>query len=307
MDGHAWLEKRNGLLIDSENSLIDSLLPRGELAVHGHGAGAVAGVVGVLRAEIHQQQVAILHLLVVLDIVKDTGVGTGSDNGRERMGGRAVAYHLVGHLGLDLVLVFPGFDGGQRPAEHLAGNLAGLLHRLQFLGALDVAQRVEDRGEATVVVQRIVSLHPLGKADLASGQFLPEARVFGNVEIDVLRLHHHGVEDALELLVEIDVLDAGNRGGVSFGEPMAEPDDLLGRRVLDEEGFAVGGVRVPRGEQQGGLLLVNAAEIEQLGILPEGVRGVAAARVLVVRDKQCDSVFRHLADHIAAIAGIKFS
>ena len=64
---------------------------------------------------------------------------------------------------------------------------------------------------------------------------------------------------------------------------------------------------MPRRHHQDGLLLVNAAEVEQFGVLPEGVRGVTAARVLVMRDENRHGVLRHLADHIPAVAGVKFS
>ena len=127
------------------------------------------------------------------------------------------------------------------------------------------------------------------------------------MEIDMLRLHHYGVEDTLELLVEHHVPHAGEFLGILFGEPVPEPDDFLWRRVLNEKHLAVLRVRVPRGEEQDGLLLVNAAQIEQFGVLPERMSGVATAWILIVRNEQCHRVFRHLADHIAAVAGVKFS
>ena len=155
-------------------------------------------------------------------------------------------------------------------------------------------------------MERIVPSYPFGEADLAGRELLPQARIFGDVQVNMFRLHHHGVEDTLELLVEIDVPDPGDPLCVLFGETMPEPYDFLGRRVLDEERLAAGGVGVPGREQQRGLLLVDAAEVEQFGVLAEGGRGVTAAGVFVVGDEHGHGLLRHLADHVPAVAGVKF-
>ena len=88
-----------------EHQLVDVLLRAAEFAADRKRARDVRRVALVLAAGVDQQQVAGLHLAVVVAVVQHAGVGAGGDDRRIRDRLRAGAQEFVRELGLDLVLV----------------------------------------------------------------------------------------------------------------------------------------------------------------------------------------------------------
>ena len=73
-----------GGLVRVEHHFVDGPLFRREPPVHGVGAGYVGGVIVILAAGVHQQQVAVLHAPVIGVVMQDAGVGAGPDDGLVR-------------------------------------------------------------------------------------------------------------------------------------------------------------------------------------------------------------------------------
>ena len=193
--------------------------------------------------------------------MQDTGVGSGGHNGREGMRGATVADELIGHSRLHLILVAARRNSVQGTLEHLARDIARILHRHQFLRRLHRAQRIQDRRQAAKVVQRIIGFELLGETHLVRRIVGLDARVLRNMQIHMLGVHHQVVEHTLKLLHKHHGLHATQLGCLLLAQPVPEPDDLLRRRVLDKQNLPIGRIGVPWRQGQVSILLVNTTKI----------------------------------------------
>jgi hypothetical protein len=123
-----------------------------EAAIHREAAGDVGGVAVELAAGVDEEQLAVLHLAVVLDVVQHAGVGAAGDDGAVGRRLAAVAAEFVEQLGLDSYSQAPGrvarmarrwAPGDVGGAAH--GGDLGVLHEAHLV---DQAAHVADLGRA---------------------------------------------------------------------------------------------------------------------------------------------------------------
>ena len=144
-----------------QHGLIDLPHLPGGLA-QGHGAGHVGAVSAVLAAEIHSDELALLHLLGAGDAVGQAAVGAGNHDGVEAHLLRTEAEHIVLELGRDLLLGHAGLDKLQDLGKGAVGDLLGLCHQ----------------GDLPVVLGRPQAVHQLlGGHQLGGEALLPEVIV----------------------------------------------------------------------------------------------------------------------------------
>ena len=154
-------------------------------------------------------------------------------------------------------------------------------------------------------MQRIIGFELLGETHLVRRIVGLDARVLRNMQIHMLGVHHQVVEHTLKLLHKHHGLHATQLGCLLLAQPVPEPDDLLRRRILDEQNLPIGRVGVPRRQGQVCILLVNTTKIQQIRILAERLGRVTATRILVVGNQHGNGVAFHLAHHILAVADVK--
>ena len=98
----------------AENNVINLALAWREFSVGRKRARDVGGVSGVLRADIHDDDIAVLDLARKLVVVQRRGIGSGADNGR--VGLRLRASHGMDFHHFRGNLIFP-----QAGAHHVHG------------------------------------------------------------------------------------------------------------------------------------------------------------------------------------------
>ena len=79
---HSRLHGRQHGILRAEHDVINFPLARREMTVRGNGAGDIGGVAGILAADIHQDNVAILNHGVQFVEVQNRGVQAGAHDGR---------------------------------------------------------------------------------------------------------------------------------------------------------------------------------------------------------------------------------
>ncbi len=144
--------------------------------------------------DVHEHQIAVFQLAVILDVVEDTGVAAAGEDGGVGEAARAGAGELVDVFGLDLPFADAGFQEAEDAAEACLGDIAGLLDEGDFLIGFDSAELVDERGEALVAVERkalLALLHEAGVARL-DGDVAVGVLVGGDV--DVIGLHGEDAE-----------------------------------------------------------------------------------------------------------------
>ena len=87
----AGSDRRERCVLRAKNDFINFALARGELSIGRNGARNVGRVAGVLCADIHDHDVAVLDLARQLVIVQRRGVWPRADNGRIALSFRAAA------------------------------------------------------------------------------------------------------------------------------------------------------------------------------------------------------------------------
>ena len=140
-------------------------------------------------------------------------------------------------------------------------------------------QLVHQAGEALIVVQRELPLHAHDEPRVAGRHVGVGPLVLVAVEIDVLRVAHQAAEDFGKLVQPFDRFDARNLLGFFLGVLMTFPNLQFFNRLAEEQDLAlvplIGGLRE---ERQDRLLLLDAGEIEQIGIGRQRHRAVGIGR-----------------------------
>ena len=142
---HARLERGERGVLRAEHDLVDFALARREVAVGGNGARDVGGVAGVLAADVHQHDVAILNLGVELVEVQDRGMEAGAHDGR-------VGFALASAGGVDLDHLARRPDIRKAGMDHAHGGelrvdreFDGLGEQRDFAGRFDLAHGADGR------------------------------------------------------------------------------------------------------------------------------------------------------------------
>ena len=106
--------------------------------------------------------------------------------------------------------------------------------------------------------------------------------VFVGVKIDVLALAHQAMEQGSELGQPLDARDAGDLLRLLLGKLVALPgrEQLVG--LAHKEDFPQLVVVRVRVKQEDSLLLFNAGEVEEVGVLAQGQRAIGAGVQAVV-------------------------
>ena len=123
--------------------MIQLALGRAKDAIDRKGAGDICGVTVELTTAVNQYQVAVHERLVVVDIVQDTAVVTGADNGRIGPVATAVSHKLVQQLGFEVIFIESGLAGLHGPNMGAGGNFCRAPHQLELGGALQQALLVQ--------------------------------------------------------------------------------------------------------------------------------------------------------------------
>ena len=239
---HPCLTGGHARLLGGQDSVVDLLL-LGADAADGDGPGHVRAVALVHAAEVHGDEVPLLHLAHRGDGVGPGAVGAAGHDGGEAHPLGPPGHLLEGELGGDLGLGHARLDVVQDGGEGLVGDALGLLHDGQLLLVFGAAQAHDEA---------------VGVAELHAGEVV--------LQVVVLAQGHVAVLDAQGLDV-VGVQELLDEGGVVA---LAVHDDHLGvlHALLGHLGVA--GV----GDEPGGL---GGDDAVALGVAAEGVElaGVA--------------------------------
>ena len=290
---------------DAEDGLVDLLLAAGEAAADGNGAGEVGVVVGVAGGDVEQEEVAFFTGLIVLVVVQGAGVGTGGDDGVVGEAG-AVAGEFVRQFGLGFDFVDAGFHEFQEAAEASLGDGDGLFQKLDLRLGLHDAQAVQEAREAVVLVERILRLGLADEAEVAGLDGVGGAFVLIGVEVNVLGLAEELAEDDGEFREPLDGFDAGDFLRFVLGMLVAFPDFQVLVGFAEEENLALLLVVGVGGEDEDAFFLLDAGEVEEVGIgdREEGAVGVGGRDV--VRIYGGDGVGEEQAGEAIAVGGEEF-
>ena len=275
---------------DPQHRVVNLPLAGGETAVHRDRPGQVGGPAGVFRGDVQQQHLAVLADAVVVEVVQDAGVLAAADDRVVGEAARAAADELVGQLGLDLPFADARLDEAQQAPEPGLRNVAGPLDDGELDRVLDHPQAVHQGREALVAVQRIAGLALLDEAVVGGLHHRRGAQVLVGRQIDVVGLRDQPVDPRFEAVRPFDPLDPGCFARLLLVELFTVPDRDVLAGLLDEEDFPLLGVRGIGHQHQHGLLLVDAGEVEEVGVLLERHRPVGVGRVDVVGQHDGDAV-----------------
>lgn len=137
-------------------------------------------------------------------------------------------------------------------------------------------------GQALVAVQGILGLRIADEAFFARLDFHGGPGVLVAVEKDVLGFAHQLPEDAGEFGQPFDRFNAGNGAGFGLGVLVPLPGAGFFVRLAQEQHLAQVLAERPGRDEQDGLLLLDAREIEQVGIGHQHQRAVGVGRQDVV-------------------------
>ena len=148
----ARLDRRDRRGLRGQDEVVHVGLRAAEAAIDRKGARDVGGVAVQFAAGVDQQQFAVLHLTVVVDVVKNAGAGTGGDDGG--VGGElaAPAAELVQELGLELVFEATG-SGYAHGAPMAIGGDVGIHHRGDRFAGKPAGQNVSSQYTAQLGCQ----------------------------------------------------------------------------------------------------------------------------------------------------------
>ena len=148
-------------------------LPGAEAAVHREHPGDVAHVVADVGREVHEQQLAVLHLPLARVVVRVPGVARARDQRVIRLALRAVA--VVDELGHRVQLVLPdaGHGGAHGLLDAQACQARGPLDEGDLARALDEPQLVQRRREVLDAEAREAPGQQLHEPALARGPVVP--------------------------------------------------------------------------------------------------------------------------------------
>ncbi len=144
-----------------QHQFVDFALRRAEAAVDGECARDVGRVAVDLAAGVDQQQIAVAHERVVLDVMQHAGVGACRHDRRVRRRLRALPAELVQELRLDLVLAharpraaawrarvrLAAMSGGRRISASSSASLSSRISSSKRAHVVDLGRRRDARCE----------------------------------------------------------------------------------------------------------------------------------------------------------------
>jgi hypothetical protein len=271
--------------------------------VHRYAPREVARIAAVLAAEIHQYHIAVVAHLIVRDVVEHAGVVATGDDRRVGMPTRTVAQELMADLRFNFVLLHAGLHETAHALEGLARDRDRTLDLCHFLRRLAAADAVHDRCAALQAMQRELRARLLVLALLARLHLVALAQVLIAVEVQVLALRHQPLDRRFVARRPQYRGDPAQLRRFLLAELGAFPDRDEVARLPHEEDLAVLRVHRIGEEQQDRLLLVDAAEVEDVaGLLERHVPiGAGGHDVVAVEDGEAP-FFQVLAETGAVLA-----
>jgi hypothetical protein len=267
--GAAGLERG---LLRREHCLVEGSAGAREAAAHRVGASDVGSVALEFAARVDQHQLLIAQLLVVGDVVEHGGVGASAHD--RRVGGAARAPTPKGVLDNRLELVFVGTAVRQtsRLAVRLGADGSRASHHVELGGFLDQAHLVHDAARIDDGLGRRHAL-PGAPAQVLDRLRDPgvDAKVATEHVIDALGLAYQLRDVLEELIFPEGLVGAVVAQGALGARSVAGPDLGGGVARLDVERVAGAVVGAQHG---GGTRVVEAGQVPEVAILPEGVGGV---------------------------------
>src|SRR5690554_2240266 len=139
----AWTGFGPGGVLGCKHELIDVALWPGETAIDRERASDIGGITVEFAARIDQQEIAVLHATVVLDVMQDAGIGTARDDGWIGRPLAAGAAKGVQKLCFDFVLETARTRDAHCAAMRVRRKFARTPHDRKFGSVLDQAHFVE--------------------------------------------------------------------------------------------------------------------------------------------------------------------
>lgn len=283
--------ERHARPLHAQYRLVQVALRRSEFAIHWPRARDVGDVGAVLAARVHQHHLrgVVVEARVVEDVVDHVCAAAARHDGHVRRAVAPVCREAVLQERLQVALAGPGpahggGDGapGHAPRVPHVGDLGGRLDHAQLVG-----QRLQ-AVDADLVVRRL-------EDGVAEGGQAPVRGAHLDVCVDAGRAR----QDRPQVLVQL--LDVAGAVGVEdvLGRLEAAPGagPLLRRRVFgpDEEVEDVVAQVFARLLYHGrGLGLIETREVEEVGLLSEGVEDGARAPLDVGGAEDCDAILGEL-------------
>ena len=258
--------------------LVDRALGAREAAVDGERPRDVGRVVAVLAAGVDEQQIAVVHAPLVLDVVENARVRPRGHDGRIGVARRALRAEHELDRGLHLVLVHAGLRIAHRLDVSVAADLAGAALARQLGRRAAQPQLVHDR-------RRILDAHRRREPAPARRAQVGDEPDHPGVEAGVAEpVEEQRALDRVLAQARVELVDRVGRVGPVGGDralharPMAGPDLHLPVARPHEEHEALLGVG--RVEHRDRVRLVEAGQEVEVGRLPEGVVDVVVAHRL---------------------------
>src|SRR6266446_1282793 len=142
---HARLEGGEGRVLRAENDFVDLALPRRELAVGGNGARDVRGITGVLRANVHDHDVAVFYFARELVVMERSGVRAGANNRGVALRFRAAPGLNFDHFRRNLIFIKSRVCQLHRFQVGVQCHVNRFFQEGDFAGRLDLAHRANLR------------------------------------------------------------------------------------------------------------------------------------------------------------------
>src|SRR6266699_54785 len=135
---HARPERGEGRVLRAEDDLVDLALARRELAVSRNSARNVRGVAGILRANVHDHDVAVFDSARELVVVQRGGVRAGANDGGVALRFRSAPGMGFNHFCRHLIFVEPRAHQLHRLEVGIQGQVNRFFQEGEFAGCLDL-------------------------------------------------------------------------------------------------------------------------------------------------------------------------
>ena len=285
---------------DAVHRVVHGPLARGEAAVDRIGAGQVGIVVGIARADVDEEQVAVVADPVVGVVMEDAGTLSRGD---DRLVGhlRPVLRELVDQLRLEFVFHHPRLEAGEHPPQADVGDVDRPAEELDLGRILHRTQAPHDRRQPLVAVERIAGHELAGVADVAGIGLGAVALVFVGIEEHPLALAHQDVKHTRQLREPAHPRHPGDLLGSFLRELLPLPDGEVFIRLAEEEHLPLRRIGGLRREDKHAFFLLDPGEVEEIGGRIDREGAVAGLREDVGGVDDRDRARRELGHELTAV------
>ena len=204
-------------------------------------------------------------------------------------------------LGFHLRLVHARLQKFTDPLEAFAGQVARGFDGIDLVLRLHGTQRIHQRREAMIFVQRKRLLCVAHKTAVAGFHRHVGALMFVAVEENIFQFAHQRTEDDGKFRSPFYRLDAGNPRGLFLRELMAFPNFQMLTRLADKKDFPLRGIGGIRRDEENGLLLMDAGQMKEVSVLQMPHRTIGIRRHDVVGVQHGERTWRQQFDEALAI------